>query len=543
MLGHALISAPACRLRARRVPTSAVEELPPFQAGAAPQALQRLEQQLQQDQRALPGLAPGLHGSQQQRQLFAYVPAKPPPSRAATDAWLAARRSRRRGAQARSSSGAELAMDPNTGALLPAAGGGGGGGAAEAARLGPGGVQRDSQGGSPGGLLGDADLLASPSLCSLGSDGGGSQAGTPGSLVAATPSTAAGTARRAAVPGTQAGRQSRFARGPGSRGSGSSSSEGEEGEEDGTEGQVRSGWYADQPLPRSLCISHPTCPHSPAPRALSLPTRPQVRPPSPKYDEGFFTNPFPALTALTQRAPASRRKHAPGVAAAAVAATPASHVAAGSSHQQLRPSRLGGAAGAADQASSLAGSGGSTPGSQPDQQPPQQPQQQQRPPPSLLKSVLKSALKGQQPGRGSQEDEQQRASQASQGSDSTDRRVSFAAGGSSQDATPAQAQAPPQQQLQQGTVPPSAATLAAPGPAQLTGMETQRQRAAGFISQITPPSPGLGGSGGATPLSQAGFKQRRCVAGKGQQLTLLSLELHAECRCAWGRCLVGRAGR
>ena len=40
----------------------------------------------------------------------------------------------------------------------------------------------------------------------------------------------------------------------------------------------------------------------------------------------------------------------------------------------------------------------------------------------------------------------------------------------------------------------------------------------------------MGGGAGPTPLSQAGFKQRRCVAGKGQQLTLLSLELHADCR-------------
>jgi hypothetical protein len=56
---------------------------------------------------------------------------------------------------------------------------------------------------------------------------------------------------------------------------------------------------------------------------------------------------------------------------------------------------------------------------------------------------------------------------------------------------------------------------------------------AGFVSQITPPSPGVVGAGrSATPLSQAGFKQRRCVAGKGQQLTLLSFELHADSRWA-----------
>ncbi|KAK9829480.1 hypothetical protein WJX72_006119 [[Myrmecia] bisecta] len=48
-----------------------------------------------------------------------------------------------------------------------------------------------------------------------------------------------------------------------------------------------------------------------------------------------------------------------------------------------------------------------------------------------------------------------------------------------------------------------------------------------FVSQITPPSPAAGASG-PTPLSQAGFK--RLVAGKGQQLTLLSVEVHADCR-------------
>ena len=44
--------------------------------------------------------------------------------------------------------------------------------------------------------------------------------------------------------------------------------------------------------------------------------------------------------------------------------------------------------------------------------------------------------------------------------------------------------------------------------------------------QITPPS-GVASSK-ATPLSQAGFK--RAVPGKGQQLTLLALEVHADCR-------------
>ncbi|KAK9818869.1 hypothetical protein WJX74_003598 [Apatococcus lobatus] len=60
----------------------------------------------------------------------------------------------------------------------------------------------------------------------------------------------------------------------------------------------------------------------------------------------------------------------------------------------------------------------------------------------------------------------------------------------------------------------------------LPAASTGRKRAR-FVSQITPPSPAVGGSG-PTPLSQAGFK--RLVPGKGHQLTLLSLEVHADCR-------------
>ena len=48
-----------------------------------------------------------------------------------------------------------------------------------------------------------------------------------------------------------------------------------------------------------------------------------------------------------------------------------------------------------------------------------------------------------------------------------------------------------------------------------------------FVSQITPPSP-VSGVSGPTPVSQAGF--RRLVPGKGQQLTLLSVEVHADTR-------------
>ena len=62
-----------------------------------------------------------------------------------------------------------------------------------------------------------------------------------------------------------------------------------------------------------------------------------------------------------------------------------------------------------------------------------------------------------------------------------------------------------------------------------TAPAAARQRGlAAFVSQLSGASPL--GSAGATPLSQSGFK--RTVAGKGQQLTLLCAEVHAECRGA-----------
>ena len=60
-----------------------------------------------------------------------------------------------------------------------------------------------------------------------------------------------------------------------------------------------------------------------------------------------------------------------------------------------------------------------------------------------------------------------------------------------------------------------------------TGLAAAPNKRARFVSQITPPSPASGVSG-PTPVSQAGF--RKLVPGKGQQLTLLSLELHADTR-------------
>lgn len=289
----------------------------------------------------------------------------------------------------------------------------------------------------------------------------------------------------------------------------------------------------------------------------------QVRPASPKYDEStfFFSNPFPSMR-LTQR-PASTQRRPPAAVGAGAGAqteqqTPvgqrlarARGQAAGQDSttqqplpQQQRPSRLAAVAAAADephgqQPALIAGGSDGSPSSRAEQDQ-QQAQQAQRPASSLLKSVLKSALKVPRPSQlgsvsaaeSSQEEQQRQGRPSSQGSEgSGSKRVSFAAagaGGSSQEATP-----PVVQQV----TPAATAVAAAVSPTQLTAagtaptaMETQRRRP-GFVSQITPPSPGLVGGGSAgTPLSQAGFKQRRCVAGKGQQLTLLSLELHAESR-------------
>ena len=74
----------------------------------------------------------------------------------------------------------------------------------------------------------------------------------------------------------------------------------------------------------------------------------------------------------------------------------------------------------------------------------------------------------------------------------------------------------------QGNRPAAAAAAAAAGGG---GAGDSNKR---FVSQITPPSPASGMSG-PTPVSQAGF--RRLVPGKGQQLTLLSIEVHADTRC------------
>ena len=320
--------------------------------------------------------------------------------------------------------------------------------------------------------------------------------------------------------------------------------------------------------PKPLCCAvRPIC-------AFTPPSGVQVRPASPKYDEStfFFSNPFPSLR-LTQR-PASTQRRPAAAAAAATAPGGAAQAdqqtlagqrlshpvmpaaglgsAAQQQQQQQRPSRLGAAAAGDELERRLPGyegaSSGPSHGSQPELLQQQQQQQQQRPAGSLLKSVLKSALKGRPPSQqggspamgGSQEEQQVQGRPPSQGSEgSGSKRVSFAAasaGGSSQEATPAQAQ--------QAVPPAGPAAAAAADPTQLTAAltaptagETQRRRQ-GFVSQITPPSPGLVGGGSAgTPLSQAGFKQRRCVAGKGQQLTLLSLELHAESRWVRRHCL------
>ncbi|KAK9800905.1 hypothetical protein WJX73_009136 [Symbiochloris irregularis] len=63
-----------------------------------------------------------------------------------------------------------------------------------------------------------------------------------------------------------------------------------------------------------------------------------------------------------------------------------------------------------------------------------------------------------------------------------------------------------------------------PLPQQAAGWAAKRAK---FTSQITPPSASRP-PGEHTPVSQAGFKHS--VVGKGQQLTLLSLEVQADCR-------------
>ena len=72
----------------------------------------------------------------------------------------------------------------------------------------------------------------------------------------------------------------------------------------------------------------------------------------------------------------------------------------------------------------------------------------------------------------------------------------------------------------------AAGKVAGSGGATGVGGPNNRQRQ-GLVSQITPPSP-VSGVSGPTPVSQAGF--RRLVPGKGQQLTLLSIEVHADTR-------------
>eukprot|EP00887_Chlorella_sp_A99_P007603 scaffold20.g7603.t1 len=70
----------------------------------------------------------------------------------------------------------------------------------------------------------------------------------------------------------------------------------------------------------------------------------------------------------------------------------------------------------------------------------------------------------------------------------------------------------------------------APGPGSATGgpATSHKQRQKQFVSMVSPPSSGRGGK--ATPFSQGVFKH--CIQGKGQQLTLLCLEMHADSRGA-----------
>lgn len=544
----------------RRVPTAAVAELPAFAAGSAPHAVQQLQQE--QEQLRLCGLAQS-RGPPGRPQLLVFVPAKPPPSREAAEAWLAARRRRRRGKGRPGSGGStDYAMNPNTGQLIP---------------IGPH-PQRsagsaEAGGGVPSALLGDAELLGTPQLSRLSSQGrSGSLDGTAG-----TPTGPAQTPAAAAAAAAAAGDG-------GSSGSGSSGSEEEGGEDAGAGGSGA------------------------AMRGAAAPAggEGEVQPSSPKYDERtfFFSNPFPTLQ-LTQQRPASatqrqrqrrRRRQAAAAAAASGGGPAAEHTLAGhglppfqlppptdgtapQAPQQQRPSsrlREAGRASADQEAAQLLGNSQPLDSSQgsPASAPQQQQQQQLHARPgagpgsTLLKSVLKSALKSAAGSRlglsGSHDPEaplqhpQRQQSQGSDGSGSGAKRVSFVApsvGEGSQDGTPGGPpgllNTPPlgAQQRPDAAQPPDASTAAAaaaaaqpPGgtaatlDATLPTERTQRRPRA-FISQITPPSPGLGSgsAAAATPLSQAGFKMRRCVSGKGQQLTLLSLEVHADSRCAGQR--------
>lgn len=55
------------------------------------------------------------------------------------------------------------------------------------------------------------------------------------------------------------------------------------------------------------------------------------------------------------------------------------------------------------------------------------------------------------------------------------------------------------------------------------------------VSQITPPAPGTSnttGGGGPTPPSQVGFKAGGADAARGEQLTVVAVEVHADSRGA-----------
>ena len=247
---------------------------------------------------------------QDRRQLLAFVPAKPPPSRAATDAWLAARRSRRRGRQQRGSAAvaaADYAMDPNTGQLLPAPGGGR---AAEQGRPGSAADEGEWQGGSPASILGDADLLGTPTLSALGSGGGGSRGGTPGSVVDATPASTAGTAAGGERRASQTAGQDQPA---GVDGSGTDSDGHEEGEEEEVGGWGQGINTATSPCtpcaaetPLLRCAPH-LCIHPSLWRA-GAPRQPQVR-----RKHIFLLQPVPITSPhpaprLHTAAPRSRRR-------------------------------------------------------------------------------------------------------------------------------------------------------------------------------------------------------------------------------------------
>ena len=146
---HVPRKAPVFAGKEFRVPCTAVQELAAF--GSAMEQAQAL------------AFATNRYNLAARRSvLFAFAPARRPPSRAETDAWLAAEASRlSRGRRRLGPTGAAgFRMDPNTGKMVPTG------------RDTPEGVPSPSPASDSAGISGAGDLLATPSLASIFSSGG-----------------------------------------------------------------------------------------------------------------------------------------------------------------------------------------------------------------------------------------------------------------------------------------------------------------------------------------------------------------------------------